>query len=302
MKGWIIYKKKQSEIKDSDFGVNRFLTEAKKMDIQLTVLSPEQFELIVSRNDKKSILIDDTITELPDFVIPRTGSGTTYFTLAVLRHLENLNIYTCNSSRTIEIVRDKLQIHQILAQSDLPTPKTMLLKFPVDVKLVKREIGFPLIIKNVTGTEGKGIFLCDTSEKLQDIMELLYSYNKTMNIIIQEYIGHRRGEDLRVFVIGGKVVACMKRKAQDGGFKANFSLGASVEEYPINAEIEHLAVETAKLLNLDVTGIDILFDETGYKVLEANSSPGFKGLELATQKNIAQEILMYVKGKLNNKP
>ncbi len=298
MKGWILYKKKQADITDSDFGVTRLLKEAEELGIEMSVHSPEQFELIVSRSGKRSVLIDDVVTELPDFVLPRMGSGTGYFALAVLRQLENLNIYTCNSSRTIEVVKDKLQIHQLLAQSNLPTPKTMLLKFPIDIKIVKREIGFPLIIKNITGTEGRGIYLCDSPEKFQDIMELMYSYNKNMNIIIQEYVGHRRGEDLRVFVMGGKVVACMRRIAKDGGFKANFSLGATVEEYKIDSEIEHLALETAKLLKLDVTGIDILFDETGYKVLEANSSPGFKGLELATKKNIAREILTYVTDKV----
>ena len=298
MKGWILYKKKEKELNESDHGVTRLLNAAKAKGIDLRVYSPDQFELVVTRDDRKSILVDGESTPIPDFLIPRMGSNTTYFALAVIRQLERLDVYSCNSSETIEIVKDKLQMHQLLAQSNLPTPKTMLVKFPVDIEVVRSEIGFPVIIKNITGTEGSGIYLCESEEKFTDLMELIYSNNTKANIILQEFIEHSKGRDLRVFVLGGKVVGCMKRYSETS-FKANFSRGGKVDSFEITPEIEWLATETARLVDLDIAGIDLLFDCNGYKICEANSSPGFKGLELVVGENIAEQILDYIAVKVS---
>lgn len=303
MKGWILYHKTEADLTEDNHCVNRLLQESRKEGINMSVCTPQQFELIVSRTDKNSILLNEQITDLPDFVIHRMGSYTPYFALAVLRKLESLNVATFNSSSTIRNVIDKLYVHQMLAESNLPTPKTMLLKTAVNMELIQQEIGFPLIVKNITGTLGKGVFLCENKEKFQDLIELMYSYNKNINIIIQEFVSYKKGEDLRVFVCGGKVIGSMRRIAQDGRFKANFSCGAAVEKFEMNEEIEYLALETAKLMNLQIAGIDILFDTKGYKVLEANSSPQFQGLELATGKNIAKDIIHFIKAStlLKNK-
>ena len=196
MKGWILYKKKQADLGESDYGVNRLLAAAKAKDIALSVYAPEQFELVVTRADRKSILVDGKPEVLPDFILPRMGAGTTYFALAVIRQLERLGVYSCNGSSTIERVKDKLHVHQILAQSNLPTPKTMLLKFPVDIDIVRNEIGFPVIIKNITGTEGQGIYLCESEDKFDDLMDLIYCNNQKANIILQEFIETSRGKDL----------------------------------------------------------------------------------------------------------
>lgn len=300
MKGWVLYTKHQDKLSENDYGVNHLLAAAQDKGIELSVYSPEQFELVVTRDNRKSILVDGKATALPDFIIPRMGSKTTYFALAIIRQLERLNVYACNSSSTIEIVKDKLQMHQLLAHSNLPTPKTMLVKFPIAIDIVKHEIGFPVIIKNVTGAEGQGIYLCDNEEKFTDLMELIYSHNKTANIILQEFIATSRGKDLRVFVLGGKVIGCMKRYSETS-FKANFSRGGKVAPFTITPEIEWLATETARLVNLDIAGIDLLFDDQGYKICEANSSPGFKGLEQVIESNVAEQILDYITVKVSGK-
>ncbi len=297
MIGWILYSKKQDELTESDNGVNRLLEAAASKNIELKVYRPEQFELAVTRDDRKSILIDNVPTPLPDFIIPRLGAYTTYFALAVIRQLEYLGVYSCNSSQSIEIVKDKLRMHQILAQSNFPTPKTMLVKFPVDINIVKTEIGFPMIIKNITGSEGAGIYLCESENRFLDLMELIYSNNSQANIILQEFIQTSHGKDLRVFVLGGRVIGCMKRFSTTS-FKANFSRGGSVESFELTPEIEWLAVETARLVDLDISGIDLLFTDDGFQVCEANSSPGFKGLELVVGNNIAEQILDYITVKL----
>ena len=162
-----------------------------------------------------------------------------------------------------------------------------------DILSACREIGFPLVIKNVTGSQGAGIYLCESEDKFIDVMELIYTNNNKANIILQEFIQKSCGQDLRVFVVGGRVVGCMKRSSKSS-FKANFSKGGEVSSFDLTPEIEWLSAETAKLLNLDVAGVDLLFDEAGFKVCEANSSPGFCGLEKVTDKIVAESIINYI--------
>jgi len=300
VKGWILYSKTRNEITENDHGVLRLLEAARAKSIDLDVLTPGQFELTVTRTDKKSILVDEKPRALPDFLIPRLGSNTTYFALAIIRQLEHLGVYSCNSATTIETVKDKLRMHQLLAQSNLPTPKTMLVKFPIDIFVVEQEIGFPAIVKNVTGTEGTGVHLCESPDSFIDMMELIYTNNSKANIIIQEFLQKSRGKDLRVFVLGGRVIGCMRRSSKSS-FKANFSRGGQVDPFKLTPEIEWLATETARLVGLDIAGIDLLFDKKGFKICEANSSPGFKGLEMVVGNNIAEQILDYTSVKVHGR-
>lgn len=292
-KGVILYSKAEKDLTESDYGVQRLRKAAERKGIELRVLKPEQFEMVVTRTDTRSILVDDVVEPLPDFVIPRMGSETTYYAFCVIRQLQNLGVYVCNEADAIFSVKDKLFMHQRLASSKLATPKTMLAKFPLATSVVEREIGFPLVIKNVTGTHGTGIYLCDSKEKFTDVMELIYSNNPRANLILQEFIQSSHGKDLRVFVVGGRVVGCMQRTS-NSGFKANVSKGASVTSFDITPEIEWLSTETAKLFNLDIAGIDLLFDEDGFKICEANSSPGFKGMEQVVGPQVAETILDYI--------
>jgi RimK family alpha-L-glutamate ligase len=297
IKGIIIFSKREDELTEEDYSIKRLLEAAKTRNIDLSVVAPEQFELVVTRDDRKSILIDDKLISLPDFIIPRMGSATTFYAFSVIRQLEYLGVYVCNNSGAIYAVKDKLYMHQCLAHSRLATPKTMLAKFPIDTTVVKREIGFPLVIKNVTGTQGIGIYLCESEDKFCDVMELVYSNNYKANIILQEFIQKSSGQDLRVFIVGGKIIGCMRRSSKNG-FKANYSKGGDVSSFDLTPEIEWLSTEAAKLLDLDIAGIDLLFDDAGFKVCEANSAPGFCGLEKVTGKNVAESILDYILVKI----
>ncbi|MDI9819359.1 MULTISPECIES: RimK family alpha-L-glutamate ligase [unclassified Legionella] len=293
MKGWVLYKRSKQELTDADHGVNRLLAAAAHLQLELEVYKPEQFELVVTREEKRSILLDGSRVLLPDFLLPRLGAETSYFALAVVRQLEKSGVYTCNDSSAIETVRDKMLLSQLFAQSDLPFPKTMLVKFPVSASVVKREIGFPLVIKNTSGARGIGIHLCESEISFIDLMELIASHGGNQQMILQEYIASSYGRDLRVFVLGGKVIGSMQRKAKNS-FKANYSLGGEVFPYPLNDEIEQLAIACADLFNLKIAGIDLLFAEDGFKICEANSSPGFKGMEQVMREDIAMQILEYV--------
>ncbi len=293
IQGIILSSKSENELTDKDYSIKRLLEAGKNKGIKIKVLKPQQFELIVTRSDTKSIFIDDHSEMLPHFVIPRMGSDTTYYAFSVIRQLKNLGVYVCNDAGAIYSVKDKLYMHQLLASSKLSSPKTMLAKFPISSEIVKREIGFPLVIKNVTGTQGTGIYLCESEEKFIDVMELVYSNNKNANIILQEFIKNSRGRDLRVFVVGGKVVGCMERSSNTS-FKANYSKGGSVSPYLLTPEIEWLSTETAKLFKLDIAGVDLLFDKDDLKICEANSAPGFAGLEKVTGRVIAESIIDYI--------
>lgn len=298
-KGWILYRKTVSEMDPVDYEIQRLLEVAEKHQIELEVLKPEQFDLLVSRDDAKSILLNGTETGLPDFVLPRLGADSTYFALAVMRQMERLGIRVINSSEAIEQAKDKLYTQQILAASDLPVPLTMLLKHPVNAELIEKRLRFPAVIKTLSGSKGSGVFLAANRMEFQDLMDLIASTQGNANIIVQEFIEQSRGRDLRVFVLGGRVLACMQRYSESGSFKANVSRGAEVKPYEVTPEIEWLAIETARILNLDIAGIDLLFNGESFMVCEANSSPGFKGLERSKPDlNVSEEIFRYVKLRL----
>ncbi|SMB81157.1 gamma-F420-2:alpha-L-glutamate ligase [Desulfonispora thiosulfatigenes DSM 11270] len=300
MKGWILYKQTTVDLKPEMYEINRFVEEAEKMDIEIDVLSPDQIDLMVTREDRKSILVDGQISPLPDFVLPRMGAGTTYFALAVIRHLERLGVPCFNTSAATEIVKDKLFSQQILAEKNLPVPKTMLVKFPVNEDLVEKFIGFPVVIKTLSGSQGKGVFLSDNKKSFVDLMHLIEATNSAFNVILQEFIEDSYGKDLRVFTIGGRAIACMERNAVEDGFKANFSSGGSVGSYEITPEIAWLATEAARISGLDIAGVDLLFDGDHFKICEVNSSPGFEGLESCCNVNIPLEVFNYLRIRMGH--
>lgn len=295
MRGWIIYNENDTEIISERREVNRFVEVAKEEGIDLTVLNPKQIDLFVTSQNRTSILVDGEKTTLPDFVLPRMGAGTTYFALAVIRHLERLGVPCINSSQSIEVVKDKLFTHQILAENNFPVPKTMLAKFPINIDLIESNLGFPSVIKTLSGTQGKGVFLADTKKSFKDLMQLIEITNSKVNIIIQEFIKDSYGRDLRVLVVGGRALACMERSAAGDGFKSNFSAGGSVQAFELTPEIEWLSTEACKATGLEIAGVDLLFDGSHYKICEINSSPGFIGLESCCDINVAKEVFRYLK-------
>ncbi|RCX23314.1 gamma-F420-2:alpha-L-glutamate ligase [Fontibacillus phaseoli] len=299
MIGWIIYKHLPQDVKPETFEIRRLVDEAVRQEIDIRVLAPEQFELIVTRDDRKSVMVDGEVLQLPDFVLPRMGAGTNYFGLALIRHLERLGVRTFNSSQSIDTVKDKLYTQQILAEHNLPVPKTMLIRSKVDVNLVEKHLGFPVVVKTISGSQGSGVFLAETKSKFIDLLEMINAYKENATMILQEFVESSRGTDLRVLTIGGRAVAAMKRNSGNDSFKANYSRGGTVEPYEINPEMEWLALETSRLLNLDIAGIDLLFDGDHYKICEANSSPGFEGIESCCNVNIAEEIYNFLRVRLN---
>lgn len=281
------------EDKIESYGTKRIIEESTLLNIPIRNVHPNTVDIIVTRTDRKSIRVEEQIVDLPKVVLPRIGSSTDYYALSVLRHLERLNVPIINSSDSISIVGDKFYSMEILANHGLPVPRTMLVKYPIDGELVDKYIGFPCVVKVLSGTHGNGVHLVSSKESLMELMEFVDSLKKNVNLLIQEYIDSKPGQDIRVLVINGKPIGAILRKSIDGSFKANISRGGVGEVFPMNDEIEFLAAETCKIMGLDIGGIDLLFDKDGYKICEANSSPGFEGFEKACGINIAKEIVKY---------
>ena len=298
MKSWILYKDSAAALKPEAYEVKRLIETGEKRGHEIEVFKPEQFELLVTAATERSLMVDSAVVDLPDVLLPRMGAGTTYFALSVIRQFERLRVPTFNTSLSIETVRDKLFTHQLLGRAKLPIPKTMLAKFPIDVGLVERKLGFPVVVKTLSGSQGSGVFLCEGRQNFEDLMELIRATQSNANLIFQEFIADSPGRDIRIFVIGGRVVAAMERRSVNDNFKANFSLGGEVVPFKPDRNAEWLALESARLLGLDIAGIDLLFDGDGYKICEANSSPGFEGIESCCDVDIAAEILDFISFRL----
>ena len=294
MNGWVLYKNVVSE----SWETQKLVEEFEKQDIKIRVVNPQDVDIFVSRDDRKSILVAGKARGLPDFVIPRTGSGTTYFIKAIIRHLERLGVVLINGSAAIDTVKDKLYTQQILGESNLPVPKTLLVRHPINIEFVENNIGFPIIVKTLSGSFGTGVFLAENKRQFQDLIKLAELTSKSYNIIVQEFIKDSWGRDIRVFVLNNKVVGCMMRQATDGDFRANITRGGEGIPYQITEEIEWLGGESARLLHLDIAGVDLLFDNGSYRVCEVNSSPGFEGMDKYTNTNIAELIVNFVKHKV----
>ena len=158
-------------------------------------------------------------------------------------------------------------------------------------------IGWPCVVKVISGSYGEGIYLCENKTSFKKMMEFVGNLDTPKLLLVQEYIDAKPGEDLRVFVVGGKVIGAMKRHAPEGDFRANISAGGRGEPFEVNNEIDYLAREAARICGLDIAGIDLLFDKDGYKICEANSAPGFEGFEKYCQVDVAGQIAEYIKYK-----
>jgi ribosomal protein S6--L-glutamate ligase len=232
-----------------------------------------------------------------DAVIPRIKPAVTFYGCALIRQFDNLGVYCQNSAEAITQSRDKLFASQLFAKNDIHIPITGFAKSPMDTKdLIKMVNGAPLIIKLLESTQGKGVVLAETNKAAESVINAFKSVNT--NILVQEFIKEANGQDIRCFVVNGKVVASMQRQAEKGEFRANIHQGGKASIIKITSEEKKLALKAAKVLNLAVAGVDIIRSNKGPLLLEVNSSPGLEGIENATGKDIANEMIKAIERKL----
>jgi RimK family alpha-L-glutamate ligase len=170
----------------------------------------------------------------------------------------------------------------------------MLVHFPITNDLIATHIGFPCVIKVLVGSFGEGVYLCHSETEYKKLIEFLKNLDNDKKLLVQEFINDQPGEDLRVIVVGNKVIGAMKRTAPPNDFRANITIGGTGESFPVTAEIESIALATAQALGLEIAGIDLLFDKRGFRVCEANSNPGFNGFDHYCNTDVASEIVSYV--------
>lgn len=228
-----------------------------------------------------------------DAIIPRIGASITFYGTAVVRQFEMMDVFSLNESVAISRSRDKLRSMQLLARKGIGMPITGFSRSTDDVRdLIKIASGAPLVIKLIEGTQGIGVVLAETTKAAESVIEAFMGLKA--NIMVQEYIKEASGEDIRCFVIGDKVVAAMKRKACGDEFRSNLHRGGTAEIVNITAQERKTAIKAAKVVGLNVAGVDILRSSRGPLVVEVNSSPGLEGIEKATGEDIATQIIMFI--------
>lgn len=292
MKIWVLFHGPVDSEHPEAYECQRLKEEAEKLGASLEVMSCEDFDLVIDSTDEWRAIYQGRYIDPPDLIIPRTGAESSYNAYSVLRFYEALKVPMLNNWLAIENVADKLRTHQILASQGFPIPRTILAKLPPDLDMVEEKLGFPVVVKTLRGTRGGGVFLSESREQFKDLTDLIAEANKDVHMLYQEYISRSHGRDLRVFVAGGRILACMERRSTDGSFKSNISRGGSGAPHPVTPAIRDLSLAVTKALNLEVAGIDLLMDGECFKVCEANSAPGFKGLEASCNVNVARELVM----------
>ena len=225
-----------------------------------------------------------------DAIIPRIRPSITFYGCSLTRQFEALNVFCLNSSTAITQSRDKLFSLQLLLQSGIGIPTTGFANSPLDTDdLIKMVGGSPLIIKLLEGTQGKGVVLAETKKAAESVINAFKSLNA--NILVQEFIKEANGKDIRCFVIDGKVVASIQREAMPGEFRANIHLGGTASVIKATSEEKKIAIKAAKAMDLRVAGVDIIRSSKGPLLLEVNSSPGLEGIETASNKDFAGEMI-----------
>ena len=228
-----------------------------------------------------------------DAVIPRIGASVTFYGTAVVRQFEMMGVYSVNESVAITRSRDKLRSLQLLSRKKIGIPVTAFANSPDDVPGLIREVGgAPLVIKLLEGTQGIGVVLAETRTAAKSVIQGFMGLSA--NILVQEYIKEAGGSDLRCFVVGGKVIAAMQRTAPDGDFRSNLHRGGTATLVKLTAQERRTAVNAAKIMGLNVCGVDLLRSNRGPLVMEVNSSPGLGGIEATTNKDVADIIIEFI--------
>ncbi len=240
----------------------------------------------------------EDITDV-DVIIPRIGQSITRYGTAILRQFEMQGVYTTASSIAINRSRDKLRTVQLLARAGVGIPKTVFARETTDLEdVIEQAGGTPLIIKVVRGTQGNGVVLAETKKAAQAVMQAFYV--EGVNFLVQEFVAESAGEDIRAIVVGGKVVASMKRQSLDDDFRSNLHQGGEGSAVKLTDEERKTALKAARTMGLPICGVDMMRSARGPLVLEVNSSPGF-GIEKVTGRDVATKIIEYVEQNAKGK-
>ena len=269
------------------YSTKRLASEAEKAGWDVKILDPLALTVIVDERGGK-IFYRGWPVEC-EAIIPRIGYSITEQGVRRVRQFERMGVIVMNSSDGITRSRDKLIACQMMSSGNIPVPITaQVVSWEDTNRAISRVGGTPCVVKATEGTHGAAVFLAKTD---QHARQLVYQMlERDMRPLVQEYIEESHGKDIRALVVGGKVVACMRRRANGDEFRSNFHLGGNVEKVTIDPDYEKIAIKAARILGLEIAGVDLLESDRGALVLEVNSSPGLEGIEKASEVNVAAAV------------
>jgi len=274
------------------YSTRRLIEAGKARGHQIQVINHKRCYMNITSHNPSVHLKGKSVGAL-DAVIPRIGASVSFYGTAVLRQFEMMGVYSLNESVAISRSRDKLRALQLLSRRGVGLPVTGFANSPDDTQdLLKIAGGVPVVIKLLEGTQGVGVVLAETKKAAESVIEAFRGLGA--NFMVQEFIGEAAGADIRCFVIGDKVVASMKRQAREGEFRSNLHRGGSASLIRITPEERSTAVRSARVMGLNVAGVDLLRSNHGPVVMEVNSSPGLEGIEKATEKDVAGMIIEFI--------
>ncbi len=277
------------------YSTRRLAEEASKRGHEVKIIDTLRCYMnITSKNP--SIHYKGKILDKFDAVIPRIGASITFYGAALVRQFEMMGVFVANDSIAITRAQDKLRSLQLLSRKGVGLPITGFAYSPDDIQdLISMVGGPPLVIKILEGTQGIGVVLAETQQAATSVIEAFLDLQA--HIMVQEYIKEAKAADIRCFIVNGKVIAAMERQAKIGEFRSNIHRGGSVRLAKLTEEERSTAVRAAKVIGLNIAGVDLLRSNRGPLVMEVNSSPGLEGIEKATKKNVAEIIIKFIEKK-----
>ncbi|QLG45336.1 RimK family alpha-L-glutamate ligase [Costertonia aggregata] len=275
------------------YSTKRIAEEAENLGHYIELIDHTKCSVKLGKEKPRIFLREEDITNEFDAVIPRIGAKVTRHGVAIVKQFEMNGVFSTARSLSISRARNKVRTLQIMARKGIPIPETL---FSINPDNIKQQIeilgGAPVIIKIQEGTQGLGVILAETKKSAKSIIDTFYKMDTS--ILIQEYVAESNGEDIRIIVIGNKIVASMKRVSEVGEFRSNVHRGGTAETVKLSAKEQFIALNAAKYLGLGVAGVDLIRSKKGPLLIEVNASPGLQGIETATGVNIAKEVILYV--------
>ena len=278
--------------KASLYSTTRLAEASKKRGHKVQIIDHLRCNIIIQKN-KPQITYKGNLIENVDAIIPRIGASVTFYGAAVIRQFEMMNVFTALGSEALLRSRDKLRSLQLLSMSGLGLPKTAFANYPRSIDRLIPYVGeVPLVIKLLEGTQGLGVVLTESKNAAESVID---AFNQLKaRIIVQEFIKEAGGADIRAFVVDGKVVGAMKRKAKKGEFRSNLHRGGRAKVIELTPEENAAALKATSVLGLGIAGVDMLQSARGPLIMEVNASPGLEGIEKATGTDIAGKIIDYI--------
>jgi ribosomal protein S6--L-glutamate ligase len=278
--------------KRSLYTTERLVAAARALGHRPIVLDTLRCNLVLEQN-KPALFYGGHPVDKVSAVLPRIGASITSYGLAVVNQFEMMGVPVVNTSLAIARSRDKLRCLQLLAQQGLDIPRTVMARDRSGVEQAVAQVGgLPAIIKLIQGTQGVGVMIAHTMDEMRTILDTFWQLGQ--EILLQEFIAESKGADIRALVVGDEVVGAMRRKAKAGEFRSNIHRGGKGALVELPAEFQQAALRAARVVGLEVAGVDLLESRDGPKIMEVNSSPGFEGLEAATGLDVARAIMAHM--------